>query len=77
LFRVAKRNIVFPQVFPKYFDPTECQQVSIVLEDVLDVDVGRGQHVVDDGIGIKKCVFDEKRLFSNGDCTRVDEGVLQ
>jgi hypothetical protein len=51
--------------------------VSIVLEDVLDVDVGRGRHVVDDGVGIEKCVFDEKRLFSNGGCTRVDEGVLQ
>jgi hypothetical protein len=31
----------------------------------------------DNGVGVEKCVFDEKRLFSNNDCTRVDEGVLQ
>jgi hypothetical protein len=39
--------------------------------------ISKGVHVVDDGVGIEKWIFDEKRLFSNDDCTIVDEGVLQ
>jgi hypothetical protein len=54
-----------------------CWRFGEAGDDVFDSVVGRRRHVVDDVVGIVRCVLDEKRLFSNDNCTGVVVGVLQ